>query len=177
MPSRLHLALLVAIAFVVVVPAGQPAAQVLVPNPSNVEAQGTAFRYYTVPGALNIRVLLVGPSGTGIYTVAEETTLTELLALSGGAEGAVETQDSRRDVTVRLLRGQGEGIRTVVYEAPLEQVLLESDVQPQILTGDIVEVQVSVRPSRRQALRDGLQIASTAGTIVLLVLQLSRSRF
>lgn len=149
------------------------ASQVFVPNPGTVTAQGTAFRVYTVPGALNIQVLLVGPAGTGIYTVAEETTLTELLALSGGAAGAVETPTSTRDVTIRLLRSQGEGVRAVVYEAPLEQVLLESEVQPQLLTGDIVEVQVAVRPSGRQALRDTLQIVSSVGTFVLLILRLT----
>lgn len=148
-------------------------AQTVVFNPGDIQAQGTNYRVYTVQGAPNIQVLLVSPVGSGIYALRENTSLSELLALSGAAASAVETPDVLREVTVRILRQLGPGPRSVLYEAPLEQVLLESASQPELMTDDIIEIQVTAQPRGRRAWLEAIQIASSVGTLLLLVLRLS----
>lgn len=168
MTIRASLFLLLLTAF-----AAQPSAQNVIFSPSEIQAQGTNYRVYTVPGAPNIQVMLVSPVGSGIYALRENTTLSELLALSGAAATTIESPEVLREVTVRVLRQLGPGPRSVLYQAPLEQVLLESAAQPELMTDDIIEIQVTQQPRGRRVWLEAVQIASSVGTLLLLVLRLS----
>lgn len=137
-------------------------------------AQGTAYFVYTEPGAPMVEVLLIrSPGGSGLYRVAEETTLTEFLALSGGtALPREETDRVIRTSTIRLLRPDGSGSMRVAYEAAPEQLLREPGRHPALLTGDIVEIvtETTEKPDRVTFL-EGLDIAArVAGVVSLIVI-------
>lgn len=123
-------------------------------------ASGTSYRIFARPGDATVQVVVVSDRGSGVYEVPPETDLGKLVALTGGlGEG-----DARRarGATVRLLRAEG-GVRRAVYEAPMQQLLLEPGRHPTLLEGDVL----TVEPKRtsRFGWRDVLSIATAASTL------------
>lgn len=143
-------------------------------------AQGTAYFVFTEPGAPMVEVLLIRAAGSsGLYRVAEETTLTEFLALSGGtAPPDEETERVIRTSSIRLLRPDGSGGMQVVYEAAPSQLLREPGRHPALLSGDIVEIvtETTEKPDRftfLDALDVAARVAGAASFVILLISQLS----
>lgn len=139
----------------------------------DIESRGTSYHVYARPGDATVQVLVMGFGG-GIYEVTDGTRLDELLALVGGATGPeIGPQDRliRRTTTVRLYRGS-EGRRSLIYEAPLEQMLLETDQHPRLLDGDLFLIETETR--RRFSFRDGVQIIGGLASFALLIDRIAR---
>lgn len=139
----------------------------------DIEARGTSYHVYARPGDATVQVLVMGLGG-GIYEVTDGTRLDELLALVGGATGPeVGTQDPTISLrtTVRLYRGE-EGNRSLIYEAPLEQVLLETDLHPRLIDGDLFLIETIRR--NRFNWRDGFRIVSGLASLALLIERMTR---
>jgi len=139
-------------------------------SPQEMISQGTSYRIFARPGEATIRVQVLGDIGAGIYMLSPRTTLSELLALGGGAPLSDAGAQVRRIVTVRLLRGDG-GTRQVVYESELRQMLREPEAYPALQDGDIVTVESTIE--RRYTFRETVQLVSSLASITLLLLRLS----
>lgn len=139
-------------------------------NPQDVIAAGTSYRIFARPGESLVRVQVLGDVGSGIYVVGSETTLSELLALGGGAPVGDRSAEVAQQVTVRLLREEG-GQRRVIYEAEMQEVLARPDLYPTLQNGDLVTVQSQFR--RRYNIRETLQIVSSLASMTLLALRLA----
>ena len=145
--------------------------------------QGAAYYVFTEPGAPNIQVLLTQTGQrAGIYLVAEETTLTDFVALAGISppQSTVvrePTRVSTQTTTIRVFRENG-GTRTAIYEADPDQFIREPGRHPVLETGDIVQIEV-VSDSRvvpkRFTLLDGLDIAARIASFASLILLVTRS--
>lgn len=138
-------------------------------DPMDVTATGTAYRVFASPGEPVIRVHVLGDVGGGLYAIGERTTLTELLALAGGAPLSEPGWQTRRTVTVRLYRPVG-ATRELVYESELHNMLREPGQHPSLEEGDVLTVESQLR--RRIDLFHGLQIVSSLASVVLLSLRL-----
>ena len=135
-------------------------------SPMEVISTGTAYFIYTEPGAPTIQVTVAG-EGTrnGIYVVQDGTTLTELLALAGGTARSSETERQIVRATVSVLRRQG-GQRVPVYQADAERLLREPDAHPDLLTGDVIDVDVEVEEVEEPfTFLDGLEIAARIASL------------
>lgn len=143
--------------------------------PVDVLNQGGSYVVFTEPGAPNVDVLVVQAAGlSGIFRVAEGTTLTELLVLAGGSAARSETTSQFvQTAFVRVLRGDGAGGRTVIYEATPEQMIREPGRHPRLQTGDVIETDAVIEEVRRpvtvlQVIDVASRIASLAGIVFLL---------
>ena len=148
-------------------------------NPDiEVVQQGAAFRVFAEPGAPTIEVTLVNLGGDGaLFRVGEETTLTQMLALSGGVAGSEETERLIVRQMVSVLRDDGNGGRAVIYTAEPEQLFREPGRHPQLQNGDVIEIDSTYeRIQERLTLREGIQIvasiASLVSTIILIAIRL-----
>lgn len=138
-------------------------------NPTDVISSGTSYHVFAQPGEPTLEVLVLGDAATGIYVVGTNTTLIELLALTGSGSSSGQSADVRREVTIRLMREQG-GSRRVVYEQEFSSFLAEPGSYPALQDGDLFTVEV--KQHRRTGLREVLEITSRLSSITLLVLRL-----
>lgn len=141
--------------------------------PSEVTTSGTSYFIYAEPGAPTSQVLVVGEGiRNGVYVLQEGTTLTELVALSGGPAWSQETERQIVSALVRVLRQEG-GQRVPVYEATAEDLLREPAAHPDLRTGDVVEVDVEYEELGEPfTWRDGIEIASRVASLVSVVILL-----
>jgi hypothetical protein len=140
---------------------------------TDVHAEGAAYKIFARVGEPVIRVHVLSEAGSGLYAVGTSTTLTELLALSGGASVGEGTTEERRTVTVRLYRRGAEGGRAMIYEAELNEMLQEPHRHPSLDEGDVLSVETTYQ--RRFDMLRTLQVVSGLSTVVLLVLRLTES--
>lgn len=133
------------------------------PYPDDRIIAGASYFVYTESGAPTMEILVVRTAGPGgIYRVTQGTSLTELLALSGGTAPPDEiTERTIRQSVIRVLRPSGDA-RSVIYEASPEQLLREPGRHPGLANGDLVEVLTTIeeRP-RRTTLAERLAVISS----------------
>lgn len=154
--------------------AQQPIGSVYNPQIDIVQ-QGAAFLAFIEPGAPTIDVSVVNIGGSSaLFRVGEETTLTQVLALSGSVAG---TQENERFVirsTVSVLRDDGRGGRTVIYSAAPDQLFREPGRHPQLQTGDVVEIDNTYeRLPTRLTLREGIQLAASVLSLISTIILIS----
>ncbi len=149
--------------------AGTAAQAQVVGRLGDVQASGVSYHTYARPGEATVQILVLGDVPSGIYEIAAETRLDEFLALMGGAGDT--SPGVTRKVSVRLLRDGGAG-REVLYKAPMDDVLLYPDRHPDLLDGDILDIEVKQR--ERFGWRDGLQILTSATSLIILIDRLAR---
>lgn len=150
-----------------------PAVGQFMDDPEDVLAEGAAYKIFARAGEPVIRVHVLSEAGSGLYAVGTSTTLTELLALSGGASVGEGTTEERRTVTVRLYRRAAEAGRSMIYEAELNQMLQEPHRHPNLDEGDVLMVETTYQ--RRFDMLRTLQVVSGLSTVVLLVLRLAEN--
>lgn len=175
--SPLRLARLAALALVFALPLSVGAQPVFgTYNPDiDMIREGVAFRMYAEPGAPTIDVIVAELDGpAAYYRVGEETTLTEILALSGNYAGDRESERQLTTSSISVLRGNGAGGREVIYSASGAELLREPGRHPQLLDGDIVEIQRTYERVNRITLREGLQIATSSLALLVGILNLLR---
>ncbi|HMB93799.1 MAG TPA: hypothetical protein VKP65_23300 [Rhodothermales bacterium] len=136
----------------------------------DVQATGTSYHVFARPGEATVQVLVVGSSG-GIYELGADTRLDEFLALIGGAPGFGSSSSARKvKVTIQLYREQ-EGRRTLVYEAPMEQMVTEPGQYPRLQEGDVFVVEIVEK--NRIGWRDVLSVVTGISSIVLLAARIA----
>lgn len=150
--------------------AGGAQAQTPVPV-GDIQASGVSYITFTEPGAPTVDVRVVGEGvRNGIYRLQEGTTLTDLIALSGGVPTSETDERQIVEAYIRVLREQG-GTRTVIYEALTEQALREPGAHPPFRDGDLVELDVTYEEVRqRTTLGDIIGTASRVASLLTAVL-------
>lgn len=133
----------------------------------DVQTSGTSYFIFAEPGAPTIEVTVVGEGvRSGIYRLQEGTTLTQLIALSGGVPTSEETERQIVRALIRVLREQS-GTRSVIYEATTEQAIRQPGTQPPFLDGDLVEMDVEYEElGRGVTVLDVLQIAGRVASLI-----------
>jgi len=127
----------------------------------------TSYHAFARPGEATIQVLVLGSVNAGIYEVGVGTDLGELLALTGTAIPE-RTKGEKRTLTIRLYR-EVDGIRNLIYEAPIQQMLNEPKNYPDLQEQDIFMVETIVREKK-----DWYQIVRTGISIISLGLLIDR---
>ncbi|WP_420457139.1 hypothetical protein [Rubrivirga sp.] len=126
------------------------------------------YRHH-LPGEATIQVQVEGSVvNPGLYEIADETDLRQLLALSGGPR--VETRDrtSDRRIELRLIR-PGTGL---LYGALLADAAANPAVIPPLRHDDALLVEVIER--RRFGWQDAVTVIGAAGTVAFLYDVLTR---
>lgn len=136
-------------------------------TPTEVTATSVSYHVFARPGEATIQVLVMGDASGGVYVVGTSTNMGELLALAGGTQIGSPQADVIRNVDIRLLREQG-GRRAVVYDAPIEQTLMEPSAYPTLQDGDVLVVEARSRRSAWQRARDVLQVTTSFTSLLLL---------
>lgn len=127
---------------------------------------------YAVPGSPTMDVRVWGAVRTpGTYQVELDQDLIGVLTMAGGPVFDRERGNEDREVTVRLARTSGSA-RSVIYEAPLDELYGSASDYPDLQTGDIVSVDVEYR--QRFGWRDAATIFSSVGTVAVIVLNIIR---
>lgn len=133
----------------------------------DLQTSGTSYFIFAEPGAPTVEVTVVGEGvKSGIYRLQEGTTLTQLIALSGGVPTSEETERQIIRALIRVLREQS-GTRSVIYEATTEQAIRQPGTHPPFLNGDLVEMDVEYEElGRGVTVLDVLQIASRVASLI-----------
>ena len=120
------------------------------------------FRHH-IPGEATIQVQVEGTVvSPGLYEVADETDLREVLALSGGPRIDIRDRQSSRRVELRLVRpGVGQ-----IYAATLQEAAAYPAVIPPLRHDDALLVEVLDR--RRFGWQDAATVVGAAGTVAFL---------
>jgi hypothetical protein len=136
-------------------------------------AQGTSYFVFAEVGAPSFEMFVVGEGvRNGIYRLEEGTTLTELMALSGGVPTSRDDERQIVRALLRVLREQG-GVRVPVYEATTEQALREPSQNPNLQAGDVLEFDLTYEEVKSpitvwKVLETTSRIASVVTTVILL---------
>ena len=137
------------------------------PPAADLQTSGTAYFVFAEPGAPTMEVTVVGDQvRSGIYRLQEGTTLTDLIALSGGVPTSQESERQIVRAIIRVLRQRG-GERATIYEATTEQAIRQPGSHPSFTDGDLVEMDIEyeeVRPPLR--LIDIVSVASRVASLV-----------
>lgn len=130
-----------------------------------------AYFYHARPGEATVQISVWGTvPQPGIYEIPDTTDLDKLLTMAGGAPLEVQREGQEdATITVRVYRPEQEG-RSQIFEAPLERMLQGSASYPPLRDNDIVVVE-TVRPEQPFGWRDVLSVASSLGSLTLLVLR------
>ena len=136
-----------------------------------VQASGTSYYTFAEPGAPTMDIRVVGEQvRNGIYNLQRETSLTDLMVLSGGGPTSADTDRQIIRALVRVLREQG-GVRTPVYEATTEQAIREPGQHPVLQDGDVVEFDYTYEEVRGGvSVLDVLQVASRVASVISAVI-------
>lgn len=125
------------------------------------------YRHH-LPGEATIQVQVEGAVvNPGLYEIADETDLRQLLALSGGPRIDVRDRQSDRRVELRLIR-PGTGL---IYGALLADVAANPATIPPLRHDDALLVEVIDK--RRFGWQDAATVIGAAGTVAFLFQLLS----
>ena len=128
------------------------------------------FHYMVTPGAATIEISAFGDmSHPGIYVLEEGASLAFLLALTGGSD-TFNQPGVRYIKTVRRFRNTG-GSQSMIYEAPMEDVMAQVANAPVLSEGDVVTLEVIQK--RKLDWRDIFTIIGPVLSTLLLIDQLS----
>lgn len=120
------------------------------------------YRHH-LPGEATIQVQVEGNVvSPGLYEIADETDLRQLLALAGGPRVDARDRESERRVELRLIR-PGTGM---VYGALLADAAANPSVIPPLRHDDALLVDVVQR--RRFNWRDAITVVGAIGTSALI---------
>jgi len=128
------------------------------------------------PGEPTMTVYLWGTVGrTGIWQVARDADLIEFLSAVQVPGIGQEDRTIRRRITLRVYRG-GAGERREVYNQRLDYILERGAAYPDLQDGDVLLVETEQR-RRFFTFQTITSIVSTAASLTLLILRLTRGRF
>lgn len=168
-----HVLALLALLGLVVAPASVPAAHAQAfGRVGDFITSGTSYHVFVEPGEATVQVQVLGSvGGPGLYEIGVGTDLGRLLALTGGLQFISENPNIRRSVEVRVYRLQ-DGRRTVIYEAPYEEVLQEPAQYPTLRDEDVIVIEATTR--QRFTWRNAIGVVGSIAGIVLVLDRLFR---
>jgi hypothetical protein len=144
--------------------AGVTAAQV-VGRFEQTESNAVPWYYYVSPGSRTIQIEVMGAvQAPGLYELNDDTSLNQLLALTGGPTMGPRAARMSRTVTLSLFR-PASGSVTPVYESEILDGSLYAQNYPPLREGDVLRVDVVERT--RFNWRDALQIITAAASAYL----------
>src|SRR5690606_4355705 len=100
-----------------------------------------------------------------LYEIGESIELDELLVLAGGGTYDPKTYKT----TIRVYRQAGSE-RTVIYEEPIDRVLVDNSSYPTFQNGDILLVEQIVR--NRPSVYEIARTVASATSLVLFVIRI-----
>lgn len=149
---------------------GNTTIQAQIVDPSS-RAATISFYKYADPSDITIEVKVWGVArNPGLYEVPQGTRLSVLLSLAGGPSGGVRARENRYTSVVRLFRQQPDGSQILVLDRTLENEMFITDEDPVVMHGDMLVMEEISK--RRFDWRDGLLVATSVGTLLLLTQQL-----
>ncbi len=133
-----------------------------------------AYYKFADPTDITIDLKVWGAVGNpGLYEVRQGMRLSTLLSLTGGPQGVASNTRTRRILTIRLWRLQPNGgPYQAIFEIQMENEILVLNDDPVLLSGDVIVADEMVRQLFNW--RDALSIATTLGTLVLIIDNLTR---
>ncbi len=161
----MHRLLLLLLALAPALAAAQPSDRPVTRIGQSEQTQSTAPGYYRhhLPGEATIQVQVEGTVvSPGLYEVADETDLRQVLALSGGPRIDIRDRQNSRRVELRLVRpGEGE-----IYAATLTDAAADPVLIPPLRHRDALLVEVLDK--RRFGWQDAATVIGAAGTVAFL---------
>ena len=134
-------------------------------NPASV------YKYQEL-GDITILVNVWGSVGNpGLYEIPQGSRLNWLFSATGGPDIGATTWGSDERLTVRLLRADN-GRSRVIFETVMEDGVYIPKENPPLQSGDILVVEKYTKPIITW--RDIFPIVSATGTVISIVLALSR---
>ena len=125
-----------------------------------------SYFYFAQAGEPTIQVSVWGTiPQPGIYEVPRTTEPDRLLTMAGGAPAQARSEGQERIITIRLFR-EREGQREEIYQAPLEEMLRNTENYPDLQGGDVLVVETRVED--KIGWRDVLSVVSSFGSLILL---------
>jgi hypothetical protein len=127
-----------------------------------------AYFFHARPGVPTIQVSVWGTvPRPGIYEVSERTSLGRLMTMAGGAPIEARSENEEAKITIRLFREQEQGGREMLYKAPLQDLLRDTEAYPSLNDGDVLVVETEVE--RGFDWRDVLSVIGSLGSLALVV--------
>lgn len=125
-----------------------------------------AYYNYTEQGDVTIKVHVWGAVRfPGLYEIPRNSSLSELISLSGGPQFTERQRRAARTVNLVLHRDQ-DGIREVVFNTTMENEIVVRNEDPVLADGDVLTMEAVVKQGFRW--RDLFPIVSMVGTMVLI---------
>jgi len=127
-----------------------------------------AYFYHARPGVPTLQVSVWGTvPRPGIYEVPEETGIARLMTMAGGAPIEARSENEEAKITIRLFREQEQGAREMLYKAPLQDLLRDTEAYPSLNDGDVLVVETEVESGFRW--RDVFSLVGSLSSLVLVV--------
>ncbi len=134
------------------------------------DRSNVAYFYHAAPGEATVQVSVWGAPRPGIYEVSDTTALDELVTMAGGIPLEPRPENQKRpEITVRLYRPKATG-RTLLFEAPFEEILSGEEQFEGLKDSDILVVETVEQT--QFTWRDALSFSSTALSLGLLVVRI-----
>lgn len=134
------------------------------------EVRSTSNAYYThySPGDATTLVSVWGTvQSPGVYEVSQGTDLAQVLSLAGGPVMGVVAEDRvEREVTIRMYR-MAAGVRELVFEADPTETIQQVGAYPELVDGDIIEVETTQRS--RWTFRDTIAAITAVATTAIAI--------
>lgn len=126
-----------------------------------------AYFFHVLPGEATMRVYVWGTvAAPGVYEIAQNRDLAEVLALAGGPRADAIRGNSRIETTIRLYRMEG-ATRTLVYERLVEEMVGEPGSYPPLNEGDVIQIETREFPPFTW--RDAITIAGGVAVSLLAI--------
>jgi len=133
-----------------------------------------AYYNYTEQGDVTMQVHVWGSVRyPGLYEIPRNSTLTELISLSGGPLFGERASRSTRNLDLRLHRYEGVE-RQIIFQTRMKNEIVVRDEDPILLDGDVITMEAVFRQGFRW--RDLFPIVSMVGTIVLILDRVSTTK-
>ena len=138
-----------------------------------ISSNAGAYYKFADPTDITIEVKVWGSvQYPGLYEVPQGTRLSTLLTLAGGPLGGSDSR-TRRTYTIRHLRPQpNSGVYQAISESLMENEIVMLNDDSVLLPGDVIVAEEKVKQLFNW--RDALSIATSLGTLVLVIDRVAR---
>ncbi|MEM6327851.1 MAG: hypothetical protein AAF791_12095 [Bacteroidota bacterium] len=123
--------------------------------------------YFAQPAELTKRISVWGTvRSPGTYFVRRTVDLEGILSLAGGPSLSPRQEDVDRVVTIRVYRLENDQ-RILAYEETLVDMIAEPGAYPELLEGDVVEVETV--EDRQWTFRDTVTVVGAVATTIVAI--------
>ncbi len=130
-----------------------------------VRTNSGSYFFHVKPGEATMKVQVLGAvRAPGLYELGRGTSVSTLLALSGGPLLDVRQRNNKRTVTLRLWRS---GHTQPYYETILEQAVARPETSPAMQEGDVLMVEIEEK--QKFGWRDAFTIVGGVGALAFAI--------